>query len=69
MTIHIELIHPKAKKLIDDLAALNIIKIKSSAASKPVHGILKFAGILSEKEANDMYEALNDTKNIDHEGW
>ena len=32
-------------------------------------GILQFAGVMSEEEAAEMYDALADTENIDKDGW
>jgi len=69
MSIQVELLHPNAYNLLKELAALNLIRLGNTESSSSVDNILKFAGILNEEEASEWESALEDTENIDYEGW
>jgi hypothetical protein len=64
-TYTVEIIEPKAKKLLDDLANLNLIKIQKNEKPPPPRRERKFGSLkgLVKQIADDFDAPLEDFKN------
>ena len=72
-TILLQVNSLKAYKLIEDLEALDIVKVLSktkNANKKEKLNINDFVGIWSKKEADEVRKAISDTcEKVDENAW
>lgn len=63
-TLTIDVISPKAIKLLEDLEALDLIKVVSRTGSSPESKISeKLYGSISDDQAKQMHEELSQMRN------